>query len=190
MEAGAVLVFSLIVLRLVMWVSIAATWVHCFQEVAGMLPDYFERIHDYYRMGRKAAFALRLPRPVAVLLFGPGLAIVLTVLSVVGHGNTTQLIEPGDASSIALAALCGARLGDAVLSHILLAWFERPNPGLSSCVLYVLEGGLLLVYLQWGAGEIAAAAIAAGAFAVVNPLIGVVSLRLYDGTESCEERGL
>lgn len=187
MEVGILILYALVVLRLPMWLSLFCTWLHCGQEVVGNLPSYFEKLHNCYR-DRDARLVLQLPHPVAVIAFGPGLAVSLSVLALIGYGDMTR--EPAQASlaSIALAALCGARLGDAALSHVLLAFFKRPNPGSSSCVMYVCEGLWISLYISWGAGEIAAALLAVAGFWLVNPVIGLVGLRLYDGTQQSEER--
>ncbi len=187
MEAGVIVLYALVVLRLPMWLSMFCTWLHCGQEVVGNLPGYFEKLHNCYR-DRDARLVLQLPRPVAVIACGPGLAVSLSVLALIGYGDMTR--EPSQASlaSIALAALCGARLGDAALSHVLLAFFKRPNPGLSSSLLYVGEGLWLLLYVTWGGAEICAAVLAVTGFWLVNPVIGVIGLGLYDGTEHGEER--
>jgi hypothetical protein len=73
-----------------------------------------------------------------------GFALVLTlILLAVGY---LGIIGPLNAfwTVLALGALIGARLSDTLVSHLALhALGYRPNPGLSSTPLYILEAGFL-----------------------------------------------
>jgi hypothetical protein len=82
----------------------------------------------------------------------------------------------------ALGAVVGARLADSVVSHwTLYRLGYRPNPGLSSTVLYCAEAIFILVAFRAGlAREPAAAwigfACGAGFFLAVLPLLGLLGV--------------
>jgi hypothetical protein len=74
-----------------------------------------------------------------LVLWGVGLAGIAGWLPVVGH-----LTEP--AAVVALGAIIGARVSDTLVSHWgLYALGYRPNPGLSSTPLYVLEAAFFVL---------------------------------------------
>jgi hypothetical protein len=74
-----------------------------------------------------------------VLLWGVGLAGIAGWLPLVG-----QLSMP--VTIAALAALVGARISDTLVSHWgLYGLGYRPNPGLKSTPLYVIEAGFILL---------------------------------------------
>lgn len=181
MEAGLVLLFVLQVLRVQLLLSWFATVAHAIEELGGDLPAYFTRI-GAESVARRPAFVVRVPRWFAVALFGPALASTLLVLALYAYPTSPAWAQSpqGTIASVAAAALCGARLGDSVLSHWLLSWFERPNPGLRTTLLYAGEGVMLAVQIHWGIEEAAAFAIAAGSFLAINPVIGPFVLLVDD----------
>ena len=101
-------------------------------------------------------------------IFTVSLTLILFVIGFVG------IIGPLGAglTAAALGALIGARLSDTVVSHVLLhSLGYRPNPGLSSTPLYVVEA--LFIALAFQARLAAAPGCAKFGFAV-----GVVSFVL------------
>jgi hypothetical protein len=93
-----------------------------------------------------AIVGLEIPDRYGFLLFTVGLTLVLLVLGFVG------IVAPlGDSlTAFALGALIGARLSDTLVSHLLLhSLGYRPNPGLSSTPLYVIEA----FFLAWAFHE-------------------------------------
>jgi len=73
-----------------------------------------------------------------------GFTLLLTlILFAVGYVGIIGTRGP-ECTAWALGALIGARLTDALVSHVLLYWVGyRPNPGLSSTPLYFLEALLI-----------------------------------------------
>jgi len=110
-----------------------------------------------------------------LLLWGVGLAGITGWLPIIGH-----LTEP--AAVGALGALIGARISDTLVSHWgLHALGYRPNPGLASTPLYVLEAAFILLTFWKGLSLYPVAAwwgFAAGAgfFILVLPLLRSVRL--------------
>lgn len=111
-----------------------------------------------------------------VLLWCVGLAGIAGWLPVVG-----QLTEPG--TVVALGALIGARISDTLVSHWgLYALGYRPNPGLSSTPLYVLEAAFIVLTFWKGLSLHPVAAwsgFACGAGFFVLVLPGLRSARLF-----------
>ena len=171
MEAGILLLFVL-THNLLTCISLANTWLHCLHEVRGDLAGYFDELDS----GR--TLSLHLPKPVVVLAFGPGLAAVLSLLALIGYDDGGREPLQGTLASVCLAALCGARVGDALLSHWLLAIVKWPNPGLWSTIGYVIEAAMLVIFVNWGTAELVCAALGLLSFWAINPLIGLVSIRV------------
>jgi hypothetical protein len=87
-----------------------------------------------------AIVGLDFPDQWGFLLFTVGLTVILFAVGFIG------IIGPFGVcwTAWALGALIGARLSDTLVSHVLLYWVGyRPNPGLSSTPLYVLEAGFI-----------------------------------------------
>lgn len=171
MDAGSLFLFTLTVINLPMWLSILASWLHCFQEVKGGFLSYFLSVSPRYK-----PVTLKAPRPLLALAFGPVLASTLTILAVVGW-SALDKPEQGGVQSLALAALCGARIGDSFYSHWFLALHKPGNPGLSTTFLYTMEAGLIFVTVSWGLAELSLLILAAQSFWIINPLIGVITIR-------------
>jgi len=105
-----------------------------------------------------------------LILWGMGLAGMTGWLPVAGH--LTKPIAVG-----ALGALIGARISDTLVSHWgLHAVGYRPNPGLSSTPLYVLEAAFILLTFWKGLSTHPVAAwwgfgCGAGFFILVLPVL-------------------
>ena len=107
------------------------------------------------------------------------LALTLT-MSAIGIVGILGLIGPA-CSAFALGMLIGARLSDTLVSHVLLHGIGyRPNPGLMSTPLYVLEA----IFVAWAFGARlsaepgwATAGIIAGAALFIAVLPGLWLLR-------------
>jgi hypothetical protein len=148
----------------------------------------FTAIHDYEEWRGEAAplwrvfgavVGLRLPNWLGFLLFtvtltlvlwGVGLAGIAGWLPCVGH------LAPHKAVG-ALGVLIGARLADTLISHWgLYALGYRPNPGLKSTPLYVLEAVFILLTFWHGLAVFPRAAfcgfaVGAGFFILVLPAL-------------------
>jgi len=105
-----------------------------------------------------------------LLLWCVGLMAIAGWLPVIGH-----LTEP--TAVVALGALIGARISDTLVSHWgLYAVGYRPNPGLSSTPLYVLEAAFILLTFWQGLSSHPVAArwgfvLGAGFFILVLPAL-------------------
>ena len=109
----------------------------------------------------RSIVGLYLPDWVGFLLFTLSLILVLWSLAFVGIAGWLPLVGlfGTSASAAALGALIGARLSDTAISHVLLyALGYRPNPGLSSTPLYVLEAVVIGVAFHKGLAADPAAA--------------------------------
>jgi len=107
-------------------------------------------------------------------------ALTLT-MSVIGFVGILGALGPACAA-FALGMLIGARVSDTLVSHVLLHQVGyRPNPGLSSSGLYVIEA-LVIVWLlpdRLTAGwDLAMAGLIAGAVMFIVVLPGLWLLRL------------
>lgn len=173
MEVAVVFIYLFVVWRLPMIFSIIGTLVHAGEEIRGHLPEYFSELSN-------RPFTVTINRSLAYLLFGPALAASLIIASCIGYHDLSREPLQGSVQSIFLALLCGARLGDATLSHALLWFYKAPNPGISSSAMYFLEGAWIMLYIHWGGLEVAAAAATASSFALINPRVGLVGLKLTD----------
>jgi hypothetical protein len=80
-------------------------------------------------------------------------------------------------ADVALGALIGARLGDTLVSHLLLYVLRyRPNPGLTSSSLYVAEAVFLIAtfhpgLIAGGSSSCLGLLLGAGSFCLVLPLL-------------------
>jgi hypothetical protein len=93
-----------------------------------------------------AIVGLDIPDKVGFLVFTVSLTLTLLAIAFVG---VIGPIGPRS-TALALGALIGARLSDTLVSHVLVYGVGyRPNPGLSSTPLYVLEA--LFIFMAFGA---------------------------------------
>src|SRR6266436_8894642 len=124
-------------LILILLADFAITLLHSYQEWRGAGAPLWRNFG--------AIVGLDVPDQWGFPLFTVGLTLALFAIGFVG------IIGPLNASwtAAALGALIGARLSDTLVSHVLLYWVGyRPNPGLSSTPLYVLEAGFIAWIFQ------------------------------------------
>jgi hypothetical protein len=127
-----------------------------------------------------AIVGLEIPDAIGFPLFTVGLTLMLfavgfiAIIGPLGHTWT----------AFALGALIGARLSDTLVSHVrLYVKGYRPNPGLSSTPLYLLEACFLawLFHTRLSANSSIATVgfvIGAASFVVVLPMLRLVRLAL------------
>jgi hypothetical protein len=125
--------YSTPALVLILAADFAITSLHSYQEWRGAGAPLWRNFG--------AIVGLDIPNWFGFLLFTAFLTLVLFALGFVG------IIGPlGDSgwTAGALGVLIGARLSDTIVSHVLLYTVGyRPNPGLSSTPLYVVEAFFL-----------------------------------------------
>ena len=129
-----------------------------------------------------AVVGVFIPNWLGLLLFTLSLCALQWLLGLAAVAGWLPLAGPLPlrAGVGALGAVVGARLADSVVSHwTLYRLGYRPNPGLSSTVLYCAEAIFILVAFRAGlAREPAAAwigfACGAGFFIAVLPLLGLL----------------
>ena len=104
--------------------SVLASLVHGFEEGSGDLLAYFSKIAGFD------------PPPSWASPFAVGVALPTTLawFATLGYLHESQF---------ALALLLSARVTDSLLSHWLLLFFRRPNPGIYSTALYIVEAAIL-----------------------------------------------
>jgi hypothetical protein len=157
-------------LILILVTDFAITLLHSYQEWKGAGAPLWRNFG--------AIVGLDIPDQWGFPFFTVLLTLTLFVIGFVG------IIGPLNASwtAAALGALIGARLSDTLVSHVLLyAVGYRPNPGLSSTPLYVLEALFIAFVFQphLAADPVfAIAGLAAGAlsFVLVRPLLSLARL--------------
>jgi hypothetical protein len=165
---------SAAVLILILTANLAITALHSYQEWKGAGAPLWRNFG--------AIVGLHVPDWLGFLLFTAGLTLALWAVGFAGIAGWLPLlgsVSPGLTVG-ALGGLIGARLSDTLVSHVLLHGVGyRPNPGLGSTPLYVLEAifiafafrpGLSAHVLSAGIGLIAGAAV----FVVVLPLLRLV----------------
>lgn len=158
-------------LVLILGANFAITALHSYQEWKG------EGAPLWRNFG--AIVGLDIPDRLGFPLFTIGLTLGLWGLGLIGIAGWFPLVGPVGRSCAAgaLGALIGARLSDTVVSHVLLHGLGyRPNPGLSSTPLYVLDALFIAVAFRAGlaADPISASygfALGALAFVLVLPVL-------------------
>jgi hypothetical protein len=128
---------SAALLVLILLADFAFTLLHSYQEWKGAGAPLWRNFG--------AIVGVELPDSIGFLLFTVVLTLILLVAGVVG------ILGPFGprSTAFALGALIGARLSDTLVSHVLLySVGYRPNPGLSSTPLYVLEALFIVVAFQ------------------------------------------
>jgi hypothetical protein len=167
---------SAAILGLVLAADLAFTGVHVWQEWKG------ERWPLWRVFG--AIVGLRLPDGFGFAVFTVTLALVLGALGLMAYAGWLPLIGmvPPWLAIGSLGAVLGARIADSCVSHWAL-WLlrYRPNPGLSSTVLYAVEALVIIVAFRKGfAVDPTAAgwgfAIGAGSFIAVIPGLALVRM--------------
>jgi len=153
----------------------------------------FTAIHDYEEWRGSdvplwrvfgAVVGLWLPNWLGFLLFTVVLTLLLWSAGLAAIAGWLPLVGPLSLplSVSALGAVIGARISDTLVSHwALYGLGYRPNPGLRSTPLYVLEAAFLLVTFRNGLALSATAAawgfaLGAGFFILVLPLLHMVRL--------------
>jgi hypothetical protein len=119
-------------LVLILAADFAITLFHSYQEWKGAGAPLWRNFG--------AIVGLDLPDRWGFLIFTVSLTLVLFVIGFIG------ILGPLGPrwTAFALGALIGARLADTLISHVLLHCVGyRPNPGLSSTPLYVIEAGFV-----------------------------------------------
>jgi hypothetical protein len=161
---------SAALLVLILAASFAITGLHSFQEWKGAGGPLWRNFG--------AIVGVKIPDWLGFLGFTAGLTLVLWALALAGIAGLPRWIPP----AFALGALIGARVSDTLVSHLLLNGLGyRPNPGLSSTPLYVLEALFLIVAFRAGLAADWASArcgiiAGAGFFVAVLPLLWLVQL--------------
>jgi hypothetical protein len=150
-------------LALILAADFAITALHSWQEWKGAGGPLWRNFG--------AIVGTKIPDWLGFLGFTAGLTLTLWALALIGIAGWPRWIPP----AFALGALIGARLSDTLISHVLLnALGYRPNPGLSSTPLYVVEALFLIVAFRAGLAADWASArcgiiVGAGFFMVVLP---------------------
>jgi hypothetical protein len=164
---------SAAILGLVLAANIAFTGVHVWQEWKG------ERWPLWRVFG--AIVGLRLPNWIGFLVFTVTLALGQWVLGLMAYAGWLPLfgMVPTSLAIWSLGAILGGRIADCCVSHWGL-WLlrYRPNPGLSSTVLYTLEAVVILVAFRKGLAANPGAAwcgvlVGAGLFIAVIPALAL-----------------
>jgi hypothetical protein len=159
---------SATLLVLILAVDLAITALHSFQEWKGAGGPLWRNFG--------AIVGVKIPDPLGFLVFTAGLTLGLWALALIGIAGLPRWIPP----AFALGALIGARVSDTLVSHVLLnALRYRPNPGLSSTPLYIIEALLLIAAFRAGLAADPTSACwgifgGAGFFVVVLPLLWLV----------------
>src|SRR5262249_41462237 len=168
---------SAVMLAVVLAAAIAFTGIHVWQEWKG------EQWPLWRVFG--AVVGLRIPDGLGFFGFTVALALGQWVLGLMAYAGWLPLVGMvGEPLAIgALGAVLGARVAACRGSHWTL-WLlrYRPNPGLSSTVLYVIEAVVIVVAFRRGlASDPAAARIgfAAGALFFLGVIPGLALARLF-----------
>jgi hypothetical protein len=167
---------SAAMLGLVLAADLAFTGIHVWQEWKG------ERRPLWRVFG--AIVGLRLPEAFGFLGFTVVLPLVLWALGLMAYAGWLPfigMVEPSLAIW-SLGAVLGARVADSCVSHWGL-WLlhYRPNPGLSSTVLYALEAVVIILAFRKGLAANPSAAlcgISVGAVAFIAVIPGLAVLRM------------
>jgi len=134
---------STLALFLILGASCAFTLIHVLQEWKG------ESVPLLRVFG--AVVGTYLPNWVGFLGFTVVLCAAQWLIAAMAIAGWPAFSDPPWWSIWALGALVGARIGDSVVSHWLLYGLRyRPNPGLSSTVLYALGAIFLLIAFRKG----------------------------------------
>jgi hypothetical protein len=167
---------SVVALLFILGLDWVFTGIHTYQEWRG------ERAPLWRVFG--AVVGLRLPNLLGFLLFTVTLTLVLWGVGLAGIAGWLpwrgELSEPAPVR--ALGILIGARLADTLISHWgLYALGYRPNPGLKSTPLYVLEAGFILLTFWPGLAHdpraaLCGFALGAVAFILVLPTLWVAQV--------------
>jgi hypothetical protein len=166
---------SVALLILILAANFAITALHSWQEWKGAGGPLWRNFG--------AIVGLKIPDTAGFLGFTVLLTLTLWSLGLIGIAGWFPFVGPvrPGCAAFALGALIGARLSDTLVSHVLLSVLGyRPNPGLSSTPLYILEALFLIVAFRAGLAADPTSAwwgIAAGVIFFVAVLPGLRLLR-------------
>jgi hypothetical protein len=129
-----------------------------------------------------AVVGVRIPNWIGFLSFTLVLTLVLWGVGLAGIAGWLPIKGPLDPAVAvgALGCIIGARISDTLISHwVLYSLGYRPNPGLKSTPLYVIEAAFILATFWMGLSHAPIAAwigfaVGALAFVLVLPLLRVV----------------
>ena len=133
-------------------VSLLITITHVLEELlgeGGPLWKYFGAISEVNISDR-----------IGFLLFTIGLTITLGVITAFGYLANSEF---------AISLLLGARIGDSIFSHWVLAFIKRPNPGIYTTLLFVAES-IFIFRIVHDVNEIAVC-ISLLSFASIIPIL-------------------
>jgi hypothetical protein len=170
-------------LLVILAANFAITALHSFQEWKGAGGPLWRNFG--------AIVGVKIPDPLGFLVFTAGLTLLLWALALIGIAGWPRWIAP----AFALGALIGARVSDTLISHVLLnALGYRPNPGLSSTQLYIIEALFLIVAFRAGLAADWASAqcgivVGAGFFVVVLPGLWLAHLLIPSWRRERWQRG-
>ena len=170
-------------LLLVLAADFAITAIHSWQEWKGAGGPLWRNFG--------AIVGVKIPDWLGFLGFTAGLTLGLWALALIGIAGWPRWIPP----AFALGALIGARVSDTLVSHVLLnALRYRPNPGLPSTPLYIIEALLLIWAFRAGLAADPTSAcwgiiVGAGFFVVVLPLLWLARLSIPGWRRECWQRG-
>ena len=135
---------SALALFLILGISLAFTLLHTLQELKGHGGPLWRNFG--------AIVGVSVPDSLGFLVFFVGLTAALWLVAIVAiTGSLLTYALQTEWAAGALGALIGARLGDTLISHVLLYVLRyRPNPGLASTPLYVAEAVFLIATFSRG----------------------------------------
>lgn len=135
---------SVLALFLILGMSLALTLFHTLEELKGRGGPLWRNFG--------AVVGVWIPDWLGFPLFFLILTALLWLVALVAiTGSLLTCAVQGKCAAVALGALIGARLGDTLVSHVLLYVLRyRPNPGLASTPLYVAEAVFLIATFSRG----------------------------------------
>ena len=152
---------SILALFLILGISFALTIFHTLQELKGPGGPLWRNFG--------AIVGVWVPNWLGFPFFFLILTAALWLVALVAiTGSLVIYPVQSECAAVALGALIGARLGDTLVSHVLLYLLRyRPNPGLASTPLYFIEAVFFIVtfYKELTAG---------GGFTCVGLVIGAL----------------
>jgi hypothetical protein len=167
---------TLVPLAIVQIVDLALTLIHSLQERKGQLWRYFGAIAGF-----------KIPDSFGQVVFFGGLTLSLWIVGLIGIYGTVTWQTP--LAFGCLGAIVGCRLSDSLYSHVRLSYEGyKPNPGLESVPLYLVESVVLTaIFLPTVAAHPGAVTIgfAIGAFAFysVIPTLRILGPLVFEKME-------
>jgi hypothetical protein len=163
-------------LFLIVGVNLSLSALHIYQEWKGSAVPLW-RVFG-------AVMGVWIPNRLGFVLFAPGLLLLLWAAGLAGIAGWLPRFGPLGLSAavFALGAVIGARISDSIISHwVLYGLGYRPNPGIQSTPLYIVEAIFLLATFRTGLfldPRAAGGGLALGAFffVAVLPLYRAVGL--------------